>query len=634
MADNSKLPKVVSKSFMTVGPTLHYSHKNVLICWLLAVIVFGLCCFFWSRIVTGSFWSFNPEAGPNWRLDRFIMTGASIFEYPWQIFVLGLLMGIMAAVPVLTSQLLSFHYSLIFILEVFFLANLPGFAVCLLASCFGAACRPLRFRSRFVAIALCIAPQLLYWAYFGGARGVEPTKWGFSFAPWICAWLVSLTIAAEVLAVGHYTRYRPSLVLIFTAATLLVAGIVFEAKIGLNELDYQFYVAENNPENVIEFRDYSISEALDKTITDPAVRRYLEGFFYPTEPIPLREELKKEIQIQLSYDRWPSWFAVSDQIKYQEKKQWLNQRYELFMNPPRPQWMPMFLYAEWIKKRSTSKRMPIALYCKALLGEYSPDISLLGQKEVLHFYSDRPQEHSAEFWYRLYRDFANAPESLEARWRVAMLWAGLGRFAEADKILAEAQEMAAQRLKLIEKEPGAGETLLSTFREPSDSIMTELKLTDLARIISQTRTLISPQNQTQDPAARKRLAEFVMLDPHGQDYSWRLSRILAQISDADPLRDNILLAQTTLIADEQTRAEKLKDLHEKFQPSDGAMQALYELGLLKRRQWTQQDEKNLELKKKLLVETRAILTSFINLYPGSIYADQVQKTLAGLPTVE
>jgi hypothetical protein len=61
------------------------------------------------------------------------------------------------------------------------------------------------------------------------------------------------------------------------------------------------------------------------------------------------------------------------------------------------------------------------------------------------------------------------------------------------------------------------------------------------------------------------------------------------------------------------------------------MQALYELGLLKRRQWTQQDATNLELKKKLLAETRAILTSFISLYPGSIYAEQVQKTLAGLP---
>jgi hypothetical protein len=296
--------------------------------------------------------------------------------------------------------------------------------------------------------------------------------------------------------------------------------------------------------------------------------------------------------------------------------------------------MPVFLYSEWIKKRSTSKRMLIALYCKALLGEYAPDINLLGQKEVLHFYTDYPHERSAEFWYRLYREFANTPESLEARWRIAVRWAGLSRFTEADELLAEAQKMAAQQLKLVEKEPGAGETLLRPFREPSDSVMTELKLIDLARRISQTRTLISPQNQTQDPAARKRLAEFVMLNPHSQDYSWRLSRILAQIGDADPLRDNILLAQTTLIADEQTRAEKLKELHEKFQATDGAMQALYELGLLKRRQWTQQDATNLELKKKLLAETRATLTSFISLYPGSIYAEQVQKTLAGLPTVQ
>jgi len=37
-----KAPKVGSKSFMTAGPTLHYSHKNVLRFWLIAVFVFGL----------------------------------------------------------------------------------------------------------------------------------------------------------------------------------------------------------------------------------------------------------------------------------------------------------------------------------------------------------------------------------------------------------------------------------------------------------------------------------------------------------------------------------------------------------------------------------------------------------------
>ena len=76
--------------------------------------------------------------------------GASIFEYPWQIVVLGLLMGILAVVPILISQLMSFGHSIIFILAVFFLASLPGFALTLLVSCFAVACRPLRFRSRII----------------------------------------------------------------------------------------------------------------------------------------------------------------------------------------------------------------------------------------------------------------------------------------------------------------------------------------------------------------------------------------------------------------------------------------------------------------------------------------------------
>jgi hypothetical protein len=632
-----KAPKAVAKSFMTVGPTLHYSHKNVQRCWLLAVIVFGVGCFFWSRIVTGTFWSFDFQAAlspAHWRLGRFIATGASIFEYPWQILVLGLLMGAMAVVPVLISQLLSFRYSLLFILEVFFFANLPGFAIGLLPSCIGAACRPLRFRSRFIAIVLCMAPQLLYWGFFGGARHVQPIKWGFSFAPWLCAWLVGLAIAASVLGIGHYTRYRPGLVWTSTTVVLLIAALVFETRIGFNELDYQFYVAENDPENVTEFDDHSLTEALDNTITDPATKRFLAAFSYPAEPIPLRQELKKVIEIRLSYDDWPTWFILPDTLKYQDKRQWLNAQYELFMNPPRPRWMPTFLYEEFIKSRSASKRMPIALYYKAILGEYAPDLNVLGQKELLHFYSDYPHERSAGLWYRLYRSFDQSPESLEARWRIAKHWAALGRFTEADELLAEARTKVADRLKRAAQEQPLADTLFSPFRPPPDSVMTESKLADLLRRIDQTLTLISRQNQTGESGGQARLAEFVMLNPHSQDYAWRLNKLLQQVSDTDPLRDNILLAQTTLIADEQLRAEQLTQLHEKFQRTDGGMQALYELGLLKSRQWSQQDEANVELKKQLLGQTRAILTSFISLYPDSIYAEQAKKNLAGLPTVE
>jgi len=539
----------------------------------------------------------------------------SIFEYPWQILVLGLLMGVLAIAPVLISQLMSFRYSIPFILAVFFFANLPGFAFCILISCIAAACRPLRFRSRFIAIALCIAPQFLYWGYFGGARGLEPIKLGFSFAPWICAWLIGLGIAGLVLGIGHFTRYRPGLVWTFTSTTLLIAIVVFEVRIGFDELDYQLYVAKNNPEQLNEFHDHSITEALDKTITNPAVKKYLAGFFYPTEPIPLRAELKKEIQIQLGQERWPSWFIVPKELKYQAKEQWLFEQYDLF-----------------ISRRFKSRRMPIALYYKALLSEYSPDIKLLGEKEVLHFYSDYPHERSRKIWYRLYSQFGKSPESLEARWRIAKHWAGDERFEQADELLTEAQTMFAKKLELLEKEQTQSETLFSPFRPPADSVMTVFKLDELQRRLNQLRNLIGAENRTDKPASVRRLAKFAMLNPHASDYARHLDELLGQMGNNNPLRDNILLAKTKLIADEQLRAEKLSQLHKKFQGTDGGMQALYELALLKISLWRQQDDSNLEQKKKYLSDARATLTSFIEKYPDSFCTEQVKKNLDDLPT--
>ncbi len=616
-----KTPEVALKSFMTVGPTLHYSHKNVQRCWLLAVVAFGISSSFWSKILTGSFWafSFGAVTSPElMSLGQAVTTGVSIFEYPWQILVLGLLMGILAIVPVLISQLMSLSYSLPFILAVAFLANLPGFAICLLISCVAVACRPLRFRSRFTAIALCTAPQLLYWGYFGGAKVIEPIKLGFSFTPWICAWLIGLGIAGLVLGIGHFTRYRPGLVWTFTSLFLVIAFATFEVKIGFDELDYQLYVAKNNPEQASEFHDHSITKTLDKTVTNPAVRKYLAGFFYPTEPIPLRTELKTEIQIQLSrHDRWPSWFVVPKELMYQAKRQWFFEQYDLF-----------------ITRRSRSRRMPIALYYKALLSEYSPDIEVLEQKEVLHFYSDYQYERSREIWYRLYSEFGQSPESLEARWRIAKHWAGQGKFEQADKLLAEAQTMVAERLKLLEKEQTQGGTFFGPFRPPVDSAMTAFKLDDLQRKLNQLRNLISSENKTGELASAERLAKFVVLSPHASDYARQLGGLLAQMNDNDPLRDNVLLARTKLIADEQLRAEKLDQLHKEFQDTDGGVQTLYELGLLKISLWRQQSESNLEQKKKYLADARATLTSFISLYPDSFCAEQVKKNLDDLPTVD
>ena len=175
-------------------------------------------------------------------------------------------MGMLAVMPPLVSQLLSFRYSLPYLLALAILANLPAFAFFVLVSCIAAACRPLRFRSRFIAIALCLVPQLFYWAYFGGLRNTEPLKWGFSFAPWVCAWLTALIFAGVVLLIGHFTRYRPGLCWLLGLVTLVSSGLFLKYKIGFDELAYQRYVAGNDPEEAVEFRDHSIAESLDATM--------------------------------------------------------------------------------------------------------------------------------------------------------------------------------------------------------------------------------------------------------------------------------------------------------------------------------------------------------------------------------
>ena len=197
----------------------------------LAVIVFALTCLFWSKIATGSFAAFDAAGVAlvdTWHLDRFVLSGISIYEYPWQIFVLGFLMGVIGITPVLVSQLMSFSHALPFLLSVLFLANMPGLTIALYISCVGVACRPLRFRSRIISVALCMAPQLIYWGIFGGARDYEALLWGVSFAPWACAWLVGLSIAGIVLAIGHFTRYKPGLIWIVTGLFLGLAVGVFQ----------------------------------------------------------------------------------------------------------------------------------------------------------------------------------------------------------------------------------------------------------------------------------------------------------------------------------------------------------------------------------------------------------------------
>ena len=615
MTDNAEQKTVPAKSFMNAGPTLHYRHANVRRCWVLAVIVHFAACSFWSMILTGNMAWIGLDRLLDttlWNLGTVVQSPLSIFEYPWQIAVLGMLMGIMAASPVVVSQLLSFRFSVLMILSVIFVAKLPLFGAFLIVSCIAVACRPLRFRSRFIAILLCMAPQMIYWAVFGGVESVDPIRWGFSYAPWICAWLDGVLIAGIVIGVGHYTRYRPGLVWIVTAAALVLAFGVFNHLVKFDELDYQLYIAGNNPEKVPVFQDHPMTEIIDAAIYDNKIRGYLAGQFYPTDAIQLREELKKELKRGLDRERWPFWFEVPDEMDYYKKRRELiDDQYDIF-----------------IEKRPKSDRMPIALYYKGMLSEYRPDTQKFEKTEVLHFCNSYPHNETLGVWLELSYKHRDSLESLEARWRLAMDQAGKGGFGTAIKVCQEALMLMTSRPDTPQATPKA-DTIWTAFSKPAKTVMTKVKLNELRFRLKKLELLIGDHNIGQDKASRDRLARFVMLDDHKIDYPEQVEQLLRETAKDDPLMDNILLARAMMDNEIEIRAAKLIEITKDYAATDAGIQARYELGVLNVQLW--KDAKDQEIKDKYLKNARQILTDFKTEYPNSIFVSQALAVLQGLP---
>ncbi len=624
--ENLKAAKSAPKSFMTAGPTLHYSHTNVNGCYFLAVCVYYAAAVFWAKLLTGGLIS-SDLTGPFY-LEKLILSPLSIFEYPAQIFVLGLLVGIFIAVPILASQLMSFKYSILFILILYFIAGMPGLAIFVLIGAFAAALRPLRFRSRYIAIVLCISPVFIYFIFFGGVKNIDIVQWAMSFTPWLHGLLTALTFAAIVIVTGHFTRYRPGLIWSTAAVFLIITIIVFQNGINLAELDYQLYIAKNNPEAISQFQDHGITTALDSTVTSPESRSYFQPPFYPAETIALRAVLKKEIQNRLMHDRWPEWLNVPPELRYQEKKQQLLEQYEKFLNPPKHWFKPAFVHKTLLKSRVRTNRMPIALYYKAMLSELSPELNMLIDKETLHFYNDYPHKENLPIWHKLFFEYPDSIESIEARWRRAFHLAGMEQFSFASQLIDRALEMIAkQSIKTGSAPTNETEKI---FRKPQTTVVTEFELKKIKRKLEYLRNLISSENLGSDDKTRQLLAQFILLNPHDPFFKLHLDNLLQQAGEESPIIDNILLSQTMLIPDAVLREQRLGQLADNYPGTDGSIQAKFEQACLKLSIWKEHSLSDTE-KEKYLAEAKEDLGNFLKNHPDSIFAEQAGEKLSALP---
>jgi outer membrane protein assembly factor BamD (BamD/ComL family) len=136
-----------------------------------------MVCVLTFKILSGQWLSFDPGGYAAWSLGESFLFPVSIFQLPTQAIILGLLLGVIIIVSILSAQSFGLAPAVFFVACVFWLAHLPMMALVLLAAIFLAANPPLLSRSRFYSALLGLVPVTTYlflavWIVLAGADPV------------------------------------------------------------------------------------------------------------------------------------------------------------------------------------------------------------------------------------------------------------------------------------------------------------------------------------------------------------------------------------------------------------------------------------------------------------------------------
>jgi tetratricopeptide (TPR) repeat protein len=263
-----------------------------------------------------------------------------------------------------------------------------------------------------------------------------------------------------------------------------------------------------------------------------------------------------------------------------------------------------------------------------MLSELSPELNMLIDKETLHFYNDYPHKENLPIWHKLFFEYPDSIESIEARWRRAFRLAGMEQFSFASQLIDQGLEMIAKQS--IKTDSAPTDETGKIFRKPQTTIITEFELKKIKRKLEYLRNLISSENLGSDDKTRQLLAQFILLNPHDPFFKLHLDNLLQQAGEESPIVDNILLSQTMLIPDAVLREQRLGQLADNYPVADGGIQAKFEQACLKLSIWKEHSLSDTE-KEKYLAEAKEDLGNFLKNHPDSIFAEQAGEKLSTLP---
>lgn len=627
-SDFRRLPQ----KWFSDGATMLHPIKGRTIYWLVNLVLYALLNMFVLRIRTGQW--IQPEGPYNsGSLISELLWPLNIFNFPVYIIITALLTAMLCAIPMLIAQLYNLLHALPFVLAVLFLGHYPMLSLSLLVCCAAVSFEPMRFKSKFVSATLCLVPVVLYWILYSGENPEQDQlRWAALYAPWAMAIIICVAMFAVVLGIGHFLRYKPGVMMPIFA--LILAGSVglFKFGIGLTERDFRTEVYSYSPTEAPEFQSQSILPLIEQELARRKQQRpYID------------EEL---MRAQLRID-WRLAFRVAPSPEPTEKTDHSSPSDSPISNASR--YATRFQQAKYeavdhiekfILTHPQDARLADALYYKALVIDLKVDQKVLAQNDTLRFYCDMPSVESEEIWQRLAEQFGDSAIGLAAQLKIAQLTAGSMpaqplepfKFNEATEILGRAREIAG---RLIEKRQDSAKTesvwttWLGTVFSPPPQTISDEKLIEIQQTIARLTGLIDNENRSGHFRHEQRLAEFVGLDKRQINYEKRLSELLINAPQPDPLTDNIKLAQARLIQEPQAKMTQLADLAGQYPDRDGGIEAMLELAKIKLKLAAQGERK--ETRDIIFTESRKLLQKIVELRPDSLAARQAEMLMLQNP---
>jgi len=421
------------------------------------------------------------------------------------------------------------------------------------------------------------------------------------YAPWVLAFLITVFFFGVVIAIGHFLRYRPGIMMPVFGITLAGMVVLFHYTIGMIERDFQADVYAYSPGKIEAFRSQNILPLLEQEVGQR-----------------LKEQPYRNAQLEMN----------------QLRAEWLwafNAGPDSSMTPFRPgslstRELTNFYAASskavehidaFIVRHPNAPRIADALYYRGLLFDLRVDIRALRDEDTLRFYTSFPSETSEQIWKEILEKFNTTDMALEARCRLAQLIASKTDepygFNEALALLQEVDVKLQERMASPDfNKTAAGfwfEQMPFVFTPPPPTISpTQLQRLELR--IGRLMDLLSKENRSGHEQHDRRLATFIGLDARQLNYEHQLKILLNDSPKPDPLIDNIELAYARLERDPKIKLRRLQELAEQYPYLDGGIQARLEcvLAILERREtepaettdnWRTELEKIIELRPDL-----------------------------------